>query len=141
MLFHLYGGDSHRLKGTCAFSRIGETVDESGKKFLIYAVAVTKVDKVDKFKPTKSFGCAKAEEKLDCVVSYYDEHREDTLEVLKKGAIMWIDKMCCVIPVEKAIPSTEARAYIAAAMKKSNTVSSFTPQFLKKSKTRGELNC
>jgi len=138
MLFHLYNNQA-RLKGTCAFERIGEVAGEFGQKYYLYAVATTKVDKMDAPKSTRAFGYDETGYRLDCVLDHYDKHRDEALVLLRTGKVFWIDNMTCVIPTVDPIFSTSARATIAETMKRGNSFGSMTPHFIKKSKTRSEL--
>ena len=137
MLFHLYN-TKRRLKGSCAFERI-EQIDGDGKKFDVYGVAMTKVDKVDAPTATKNYGFDETKYRLDVALYYYEHHRDTAIDTLKNGTVVWIDRSCCLIPFEKPLTPFEARTEIAMAMKKCNPSQSFMPRFLKKSKTRGEL--
>jgi hypothetical protein len=138
MLFHLYNTYG-RLKGTCAFERIGELDGKDGKHYFLYAVALTKVDRVDAPSALKTFGHEETMYRLDCVLNYYEEHRPAAVSVLENGEAVWMDRMHCILPFTSMVPSTDARLMIADAMKRSNPMQSFMPRFLKKCKTRREL--
>ena len=138
MLFHLYN-TKRRLKGSCAFEKI-ELIEADGKKFHVYGVAMTKVDKTDAPTATKHFGFDETSYRLDSVLDYYENHRDAAIDTLKDGAVVWMDDSSCLIPFKTMLSPFWARQDIALAMKKCNPIQSFMPRFLKRSKTRGELN-